>query len=572
MNHRAVLVGTSFLPSIGQQLWSDRVSVARALFPCITAALVIPITLARIKPRRRLDPWRSSTDEAARAASKRVGLWADATLVALLAAAFVAPSRGAEQGQVPDILYISALGQLARARWDHNEAVLRLQPGRRTPEPLPSLAPRAGGTPSPNPRRAVATNAARAHNAQAKTTLSDALTAMPPKPPRNIVLMLTESVRAQSTCLDYDETCRFTPFSNRVTPGRLALTQMRAVDSTTAISLAVLWSGLSPTATRTQLHSAPLIWEYAHAAGFDSAYYTSQHLLFANSGTWLEGIPWTRHVNATQLEPDAAYETGADDGALVDFALRDMSHLREPFVVVVHFSNTHYPYRIDERDAPFVPQDDATSEDHEEQLRNRYQDAIYTQDKAVARFVSTMKSRPEGARSVFVFVSDHGEQLREKGAVGHTGSLFEPEIRIPFWIDASDGVLTEPERTNLRALHTTAITSLDVMPTMLDLMGLWEAPALLPFLQRMPGQSLLRPESQKPRAPVVLTNCNELWACAFRNWGAMHGTRKVIAHEGERSWSCFDTALDPQELAPLSDAECTDLASIAESSMRGRPF
>ena len=41
---------------------------------------------------------------------------------------------------------------------------------------------------------------------------------------------------------------------------------MRALDSTTAASLAVLWSGLPPSAPRKALHTAPLLWEYAHAA------------------------------------------------------------------------------------------------------------------------------------------------------------------------------------------------------------------------------------------------------------------------------------------------------------------
>ena len=88
-----------------------------------------------------------------------------------------------------------------------------------------------------------------------------------PKRPRDVLLVLTESVRASSTCVAYTPDCPFTPFSNAAAPNRLPLGQMRAVDSTTAISLAVLWSGLAPTESRAALHSAPLLWEYAHAAG-----------------------------------------------------------------------------------------------------------------------------------------------------------------------------------------------------------------------------------------------------------------------------------------------------------------
>jgi len=519
VNHRAVLVGTSFLPSVGQQLWFDRWSVARAVLPCLALAVAIPLLAVKLAPmRQRARGW----------------LCLDIALVAVLLGAFISPESGAEQGQPPDIMYIAAMGQLARARWDHNETVERVHPGPRTPEPMPKL---------------VAVQARK----------------------RNVVMLITESVRAQSVCLDYATGCKYTPFSNKVVPNRIPLTQMRAVDSTTAISLAVMWSGLLPTSTRKELHSAPLLWEYTHAAGLDSAYYTSQNLLFGNSGTWLEGSPWTRHVSATMIEPDATYETGADDGKLVDFAIRDMGALKEPYVAVVHLSNTHFPYKIDPEDMPFTPQEEATGPGYENEILNRYQDAIYLQDKSVARLLEALKKRPEAERTVIMYVSDHGEQMREKGAVGHTGTLFDPEIRIPFWIAAPQGTLTEDEETKLRGLHDTPVTSLDVFPTVMDLLGLWDAPEIDRFKSRITGQSLLRGGSPTDRS-IVITNCSELWACAFKNWGGIRGSKKLIAHQGERAWSCFDVAKDPDENKPLDPSECADLLPLTERVMGGHPF
>ena len=57
----------------------------------------------------------------------------------------------------------------------------------------------------------------------------------------------------------------------------------------------------------------------------DGTYFTSQNLLFGNSGTWLEGAPDGRaHVSATRSTRTPRYETGADDGNLVDYVA---SHL-----------------------------------------------------------------------------------------------------------------------------------------------------------------------------------------------------------------------------------------------------
>jgi glucan phosphoethanolaminetransferase (alkaline phosphatase superfamily) len=384
-------------------------------------------------------------------------------------------------------------------------------------------------------------------------------------------MFITESVRAQSVCLDYDEKCKYTPFSNKAAPERIALTQMRALDSTTAISLAIMWSGLLPIEKRHEQHSAPLLWEYAHAAKLETAYYTSQNLLFGNSGTWLEGMPWTRHVSATMIEPEATYETGADDGKLVDFALKDIGNLKEPYLAVVHLSNTHFPYKIDPEDMPFTPQEEATGPGYENEILNRYQDSIYMQDKAVGRFLTEMKKRPDADHTVIVYVSDHGEQMREKGAVGHTGTLFDPEIRIPFWVSAPKGSLTDDEEAKLRELHKAPVTSLDIFPTMMDLIGLWDAPELAHFKEKIPGHSLLRGGSA-PTESIILTNCTELWACAFKNWGAMRGTKKLIAHQGDRAWNCFDIATDPDELKPLDVAQCGELLPMTERVMGGHPF
>lgn len=520
MNHRAVLVGTTFLPSIGQQLWFDRWTFARALVPCFLVAIAVPLLAARLAPLRiRSRGW----------------LALDIAVIAALVGAFVSPERGAEQGQPPDVMYVSAMGQLARARWDHNETVERVHPGQRTPVPVPAFVAR-------------------------------------PAVKRNVVMIITESVRAQSVCVEYTDDCKWTPFSNPVWKDRIPLTQMRALDSTTAISLAVMWNGLLPTRPRADQHTSPILWEYARSAGLETAYYTSQNLLFGNSGLWLEGQQWTRHVSATQLEQDATYEIGADDGKLVDYVNADIGHLKEPYLAVIHLSNTHFPYKVDPADMPFTPQEETTGPGYENEILNRYQDSIHMQDKALARLLTALDARPEAARTVTMYVSDHGEQMREHGAVGHTGTLFDAEIRIPFWIHAPKGTLTPSEEKHLAELRTTPVTHLDVFPTVMDLLGFWDAPELGTLKNQVAGESLLRGGSPVAK-PIIMTNCSELWACAFKNWGAIQGTRKLIAHQGDHAWNCYDVATDPKEEHPLEIARCADLLPLAESTSAGKhPF
>jgi glucan phosphoethanolaminetransferase (alkaline phosphatase superfamily) len=450
----------------------------------------------------------------------------------VLVAAFCLEIRGGgEQAASPDVLYLASMGRLAYARWQHDDMVDRAHPGPRTPAPVAPLTPATS--------------------------------------PPSLLLVVTESVRGADACSVPTPECQTTPYTNALLPGRFGFSQMRALDSTTAVSLAVLWSGLSPTASREALHTAPLLWEYAHAAGFDTGYWTAQNLFFANSGTWLEGLPVTRWVSATDLDADPTYEVGADDGKLVDAVMRDLPRMRAPFVGVVHLSNTHFPYVIDEGDAPFQPQSRAFGAGDAGKVLNRYRDAIRRQDAIVARLMRGVRALPGGDRVVVAFVSDHGEQIRERGAIGHTWGVYDEEVRVPFWIDAPPGTLTDAQTGRLRALQDAPVTQLDVLPTLLDLMGVWDSPQVASFRAAMPGESLLRGGASGQ--PFVLTNCSGIFACAFKNWGAMQGTRKLVATQNDAHWKCFDVADDPGEQDDLGSNACGPLAELASGQGRGTP-
>jgi glucan phosphoethanolaminetransferase (alkaline phosphatase superfamily) len=518
MNPRAVLVGTSMMPSVGQQLWSDRTSFAGAVVPPILLAFGLATVLRRTG---FIDPARA-----------RLAL--DVALAAVLFAVFAVEvgRGGGEQAAAPDVLYFASIGKLASAHWRHDEAVESAHPGTRTPAPVPVMAALGNR--------------------------------------RSLLFVITESVRAYDACSVPTDDCKTTPFTNRLLPSRFGFSQMRALDSTTAASLAVLWSGLAPTSSREALHTAPLIWEYAHAAGFDTAYWTSQNLLFANAGTWLEGVPLSRWVSATDLDSDPSYEVGADDGKLVDVVLGDLPGMHAPFVGVVHMSNTHFPYLIDESDAPFQPQARAFGKGDTVKVRNRYRDAVHRQDAIVARLVRGLRAMPGGDGVVIAFVSDHGEQVRERGAVGHTWGVYDEEVRVPFWIDVPAGALSDAQAVQLNTLRDTPLTQLDVLPTLLDLMGIWDALEVLPLRRPMPGDSLLR--GGTPGRAAVLTNCSSIFSCASKNWGAMRRFKKVAATQNDSEWSCFDLSRDPEERVNLGAEACGDLAEIAEAEGRGTPF
>ncbi|WP_437866815.1 sulfatase-like hydrolase/transferase [Sorangium sp. So ce363] len=526
LNLDATLFGTSLSASLFGQLRADGENFFRSVLPPLLLAIAL-VWLGR----RIVRPGRTAWARAARLAAP-----------AVVVAAFVLPcSYRTVQASTPDVIYFHAIGGLLK-ELAGVQTTAQVRPGLRTPPSLPPVTPRPG-------------------------------------PRRNVLFILTESVRADATCSarapvgvgvaagEAPVACPGTPRIDAAVPDRLPLTQMRSNASTTAIGLAVLWSGLQPVATREALHTAPLVFDYAHAAGFDSAYWTSHHMMFANSRLYVQDLPVSHQCGATELDPLADIDLGADDRLLSAHVRSEVLSLREPFLAVAHFGNTHVPYLVDPEDAPFQPALESKAPDDNEAYRNFYRNAVYRQDAAIAELIRFVRSSPVGERTVIVFTSDHGEAFREHGQLGHTGSILDEEIRVPGWVDAPPGTLTAAEEGALRAARDEPVFHTDVAPTLLDLMGLWEEPALAGYRAAMVGHSLLRP-SPGPAA-LALTNCTGIWGCAFKNWGMMRGNMKLESRAWDTVWHCYDVLADPREQRDLGPAACGDLPRLADALYGG---
>jgi glucan phosphoethanolaminetransferase (alkaline phosphatase superfamily) len=392
-----------------------------------------------------------------------------------------------------------------------------------------------------------------------------------PKRPRNVVLLLQESQRADVTCIEFDPACDLaTPFSNVAAKDRFPLLQLRSNASTTAISISNIWSGVRPNERREVLHSVPLLWDYANAAGFDTAYWTSQNLMFGNARLYVQDIPVSRRCVATELDPAADLDTGAHDALLTDRVIEEWGDLKEPFFAVVHYSNVHFPYVYDEKHAPFTPSEMDKSPEKNEHFKNFYKNVVYLSDKAVGRLIDHIRSTESGQRTVLVYTSDHGESFREHWQLGHTSSLYDEEIHVPGWVDAPPGTLAPEEEASLRAAKDEFLWHLDLGPTFLDLLGLWDEPAMRPFRARMMGHPLTRPE--RTVEPVPLTNCTWVWECAFRNWGMMQGPMKIEAREWDHEFHCFNVLDDPEELTNLGEEACAPMPDLARATFFEMPF
>src|SRR6478735_586222 len=148
--------------------------------------------------------------------------------------------------------------------------------------------------------------------------------------------------------------------------------------------------------------------------------------------------------------------------------------------------------------------------------------------------------------------------------MGHTFSVFDEEVRVPAWIDAPAGTLSQAEISALREKRDENVFHVDVAPTILDLIGVADDPKLGDFRLKMPGHSLLR--SERTLTALPMTNCAGVWSCAFENWGYMQGNRKLEARSWDRGWNCYDVEADPLEQSRLPIEQCDDLLQMAQKT------
>jgi hypothetical protein len=455
--------------------------------------------------------------------------------VVLYLVAKVPVSYRTVQSTTPDLLYFHGLIEGVKERLGSLEGWSGLHVQPRTPERVPRLSPR--------PARA-----------------------------RNVLMIVQEALRADVSCTAYEADCQLaTRASNALLPHRLPLMQMRASSSSTAISLSNLWAGVSPAARREVMLSAPLLWEYAHAAGYFTAYWTSQHLMFGNSRLYVQDLPLDSFCSATTLDWHADMFAGATDRALSDYVIREWDGLKEPFLAVVHYSNIHTPRIYDARFAPFQPaQDSHQPSPQDERYKNFYKNVVYLSDLAVAHLLRHVRASAKGDRTVVVYTADHGESYREHGQQSdHSSSIFEEEIRVPAWIDAPAGTLSPDEEAQLRRTREEQVWHLDVPPTILDLLGVWDDPGLAPFRARMLGHPLTR--SERTSAPVPLTTASWVWEDPLPVWGMMQGSLKIQARNFDTRYHCYDVAADPRERRDLGEAACAALVASARDVYGGAP-
>jgi glucan phosphoethanolaminetransferase (alkaline phosphatase superfamily) len=380
----------------------------------------------------------------------------------------------------------------------------------------------------------------------------------------NVLFIITESVRASDAC--QTSGCEISPGFDARLATRTTFEQARSLSSYTAVALSALATGQVQLGQRDRLSRAPDFFDLAHAVRaqgkrYALAYWTSQLAGVFERGSITRVADEVVTAETFLHGPAADIEDAVAallDRRVAEHCEQRMARLSSPSFVVLHLSGTHAPYAFDDARAPFKPWQRHVTWSGLPALHRAYLNSILEQDRSIAGCLHSFLEHSAGQPWVVIYTSDHGEAFGEHSAIHHGQNLFDEQIRVPLILAHGGDALSPQQARDLHANRTDPVTHLDVLPTLLDVLGLKAHVALLRWANALPGRSLLAHLGQLGAIPI--TNCTELFPCPINTWGVLGRRTKLVAQAWDGQWRCV--ALDGSEREIDLDT-CTDLRQAA---------
>jgi hypothetical protein len=390
----------------------------------------------------------------------------------------------------------------------------------------------------------------------------------------NVLLVLSESLRADDYVVRGPEAAEATAPYTAAFDGRVDLERMRAVSSYTAVSLSAVLTGRSQEGSRDDLLRAANVFDFAHAAGAVVSYHSAhsrETFETKDVRAAVDRFFTLEDIAGGEVEDDAKLVEMPLDSIVVDRFISDQAQFHGLQLSMLHLYGTHVPYYFEDATARVHPFGRSVAWSQMRELRNGYKNAIIEQDRHVARAVRAFADHAtrEGRPWVVVFTSDHGEAFGEHGAIHHGQSLYDEQVHVPGWVIVGPGALTDDERRALADHARRATTHLDLLPTVLDVLGLWDNFSVKAWSSSMRGRTLLRPPVSAGVIPV--TNCTGMFACPLNTWGLLSDERKLVAQVWDADWQCMRIDGPSEEIAAPGDAACTSLRALSRQAFPRLP-
>jgi hypothetical protein len=357
--------------------------------------------------------------------------------------------------------------------------------------------------------------------------------------PRTVVLFINESL------------ARFFPASDGTPTGLMArivadsppkagawieFKYAKTNGTDTEISVPSMLTGVDPVEGSAKLHAMPFVFDLAHAAGYRTAFFTSQDYSWAGFDEFYRPARIETYVTGNNLPVrlPRVNDTGIDDMEIADRVADYVHHLgtEERCFLVINSNALHVPLQTTSK-IP-IPRN----------LTRAEQKVAFILESYYGRIFAALEHTDRLADSLMIVTSDHGDRdVKRPRSVDRIGDHFDEVITVPFYVHLPLQIaLKIRERVASNAERTVA--NVDIAPTLAEVFG-YGPPSGLEYT----GYSLFSIVPPDRISCCLTTNEWKQWSQSA--FSLSQGTERFIfmANAGA-FW--FDVARDPQELHGVS--------------------
>ena len=279
----------------------------------------------------------------------------------------------------------------------------------------------------------------------------------------NVLLIVVDTLRKDALgCYGYGE-FPTSPELDVFAGECLRFDDVIATTSWTLPSMATLFTGLSPAehgvmrlvGEGAKLTRGTTLAEELHEAGYATGAVVANFLLARRFQNGFDrGFDFYDDAPANRQDPHRG-STAAEvaDRGLAWLAEQDGK--ARPWLLSLHFFDPHASYEDHPEwefsDAEYegwveggLPNDvyrehqETATEADRRQLRAYYAEEVRAVDAAFGRILAALRARSDWQDTVVVFTADHGEELAERGLIGHTRTLHSEQIDLPLLVRAPE--------------------------------------------------------------------------------------------------------------------------------------
>ncbi len=312
----------------------------------------------------------------------------------------------------------------------------------------------------------------------------------------NILIFRMEEVSRDTYGLYGKENRLLTPFihelKKRSPRSFFSFTNHVSNSGATETSTTLIYTGLKPNRLGSEFGYFPMIWDYANSAGYQTFMMIPFHRSWAQLDEKWASSPGKLSIDyftsAENSGKPIRYDNSIIDNDITDITI-DWLHNHDrsqPFFGIVNIKLPHGNGKGVEElgyDNLHCPTSPARLSD--------YECAIFVLDREMGRIISKLEAQGILDETVIIATSDHGAD-QKKHNKGRIYNYYQEVLAIPFFMrfpekfhPIADAVNPDWKNNVFKVTQ-----NLDLLPTVVDLLGISKHPLISDTLQRLDGESL----------------------------------------------------------------------------------